>query len=251
MPVVRNPTYQLQAALAALGFPPGPIDGIPGSKTERATRAYQASRRLEIDGVAGPKTLKALQRDGFQITETVAPDRGWAVVEKADTVKPWLDYALANIGVAEIRGPQHSPVIMGWIRALGAKALGIQVVDDETAWCGTFAGICILRGLSGEPLPAILVRAKAWERFGVPLVEPSRGAVMVYDRPGGGHVAFYLGQDKAGFDHVVGGNQGNRVSQMRIETSRRTGIRWPASVPLPKSGPVILTAAGDISRDES
>jgi len=117
-----NPTHQLQTALASLGFPPGPIDGIPGTKTTAAIRNYQMARRLVPDGVVGPKTIAALQRDGFKITENVGVDRGWAVIQKADTVKPWLDYALSNIGVAEIVGPRHSPVIMGWIRDLGARA---------------------------------------------------------------------------------------------------------------------------------
>lgn len=245
-----NPTLQLQRALRDLGFPPGPIDGIPGSKTTAATRAYQASRGLLADGVAGPKTLAQLRRDGFALTEQTGADDGWAVHTRPESVKPWLDYALANIGVAEIVGPRHSPVIMGWIQAIGAKALGIRVVDDETAWCGTFVGICILRGLPDEPLPAILVRAKAWEAFGVDLVNRSLGAIMVFDREGGGHVGFYLGEDATHF-HIVGGNQGNRVSRMRLEKSRLTACRWPKTVPYPKTGPVHLLPSGEISRNES
>lgn len=50
----------------------------------------------------------------------------------------WLAYARTLIGTREIPGPKHSPVIMGWIKKLGPKILGINVTDDETPWCGTF-----------------------------------------------------------------------------------------------------------------
>ncbi len=45
---------------------------------------------------------------------------------------PWLAHARTLIGTREIPGSKHSPVIMGWIRKLGAKVLGIAVKDDET-----------------------------------------------------------------------------------------------------------------------
>lgn len=252
MPVAGNTTYQLQKALAALGFPPGPLDGIPGTKTTQAVRNYQMARRLVPDGIVGAKTLSALQRDGYRIVSEVGAQKGWGVFEaNAGTpLTPWLEYARSNLGVAEIVGPKHSPTIMDWIRELGARRLGLEVKDDETAWCGTFVGICILRSLPNEPLPAILVRASAWEGFGVALKRRAQGAIMVFIRDGGGHVGFYEGEDDTHF-HIVGGNQGNRVSRMRIERSRLTATRWPSTVPLPTAGPVIMNKAGEISRNES
>lgn len=248
---IGNPTYQVQKALAGLGFPPGPIDGVPGTKTTQAVRNYQLSRKLVPDGVVGPKTLAAFQRDGFRIVLKVGVQNGWGVFEAnvATPLTPWLDIARANIGVAEVVGPKHSPTIMGWIRELGTKALGIEVKDDETAWCGTFVGMCILRSLPNEPLPPILVRASAWASFGV-ACKASPGAIMVFARPGGGHVGIYEGEDATHF-HIVGGNQGNRVSRMRLEKSRLTAIRWPSTVPLPTRGAVQMNAAGEVSKDES
>ena len=43
----------------------GPIDGIFGPHTERATRAFQKGAKLEVDGTAGPLTLAAALQRGF------------------------------------------------------------------------------------------------------------------------------------------------------------------------------------------
>jgi hypothetical protein len=53
----------LQAALRALGYDVGPLDGVRGPRTKAAVRAYQATAGLKPDGVDGPKTRGALARD--------------------------------------------------------------------------------------------------------------------------------------------------------------------------------------------
>lgn len=50
----------LQVALRAFGLYGGPIDGIPGPQTIRATRAFQNRAGLVPDGRAGPRTRRAL-----------------------------------------------------------------------------------------------------------------------------------------------------------------------------------------------
>jgi putative chitinase len=51
----------LQRALLARGFNPGKVDGIFGLGTEAAVLAFQRSEGLLADGVAGVRTLAALQ----------------------------------------------------------------------------------------------------------------------------------------------------------------------------------------------
>ena len=52
--------YELQAALADLGYRVGDIDGIFGNMTEAAVRAFQTDNGLYVDGVAGPQTMGVL-----------------------------------------------------------------------------------------------------------------------------------------------------------------------------------------------
>jgi len=51
---------KMQQALITLGFNPGGADGKYGRGTESAVRAFQASRKLVVDGIAGNLTLTAL-----------------------------------------------------------------------------------------------------------------------------------------------------------------------------------------------
>lgn len=53
-------TRELQERLTALGYAPGPVDGLPGKKTMAAVTAFQSDRGLVTDGVVGPKTEAAL-----------------------------------------------------------------------------------------------------------------------------------------------------------------------------------------------
>ncbi len=50
----------VQRALLALGFDPGPVDGIVGPQTREAVKAFQDSVGLTADGLVGPQTRAAL-----------------------------------------------------------------------------------------------------------------------------------------------------------------------------------------------
>ena len=62
--VPTNPlvtTREIQRALTELGYDPGPVDGVPGSKTRAAIKRFQADHGLIADGIVGPKTRAKMQ----------------------------------------------------------------------------------------------------------------------------------------------------------------------------------------------
>lgn len=183
-----------------------------------------------------------------------APGASSAVPGEGQKVNPaapfaaayWIAWALLQVGTREIVGPRHSPVIMGWVRELGAKALGIQVNDDETPWCGTFAAIVMK--MARLSIPAIAVRASQWGRagnYGRELLAPRPGCIMVFTRNGGGHVGFYMGETRTHY-RILGGNQSNSVSEAWIAKDRLAegGMRWPKGVPLPAAHRIHLKSDG-------
>ena len=61
---VSSNTAALQVALKALNLYGGAIDGVAGPRTRRAVRRLQRRKRLPVDGIAGPRTRRALGRRG-------------------------------------------------------------------------------------------------------------------------------------------------------------------------------------------
>jgi len=140
----------------------------------------------------------------------------------------WFGVAKAQIGVKETPGARSNPKIIEWAGKVGRK-LGVAYTDDATPWCGLFVAYCMTA--AGQTPPDIAVRAKAWATWGQP-VEPTLGAVLVFERPGGGHVGFYAGETSTAY-RVLGGNQGDAVNYAWIAKSRCIATRWPPGVPLP------------------
>ena len=59
-PDLRPVVERLQRALKRAGFPVV-LDGLFGEMTDKQTRAFQRSRQLQVDGIAGPTTWRALR----------------------------------------------------------------------------------------------------------------------------------------------------------------------------------------------
>jgi uncharacterized protein (TIGR02594 family) len=154
----------------------------------------------------------------------------------------WLGHARTLLGTREAPGAANNPAIVGWAKRLTIKVLGIAYNADSVPWCGVFVAECLRA--TGVNLSAmkIGVRAMSWATWGMPvkLDQLAPGAILVFKREGGGHVGFYAGEDRTHF-HVLGGNQGDRVSIMRLEKARCVAARWPAEQPL-LGHPVLMTA---------
>lgn len=52
----------LQRVLTALGYDPGPQDGVFGPRTLEAVRRFQKDSGIAVDGVVGPRTVESLER---------------------------------------------------------------------------------------------------------------------------------------------------------------------------------------------
>jgi hypothetical protein len=74
-PAVRD----LQEALKALGYNPGPIDGVFGATTEAAAKAFQQARGITADGIVGKLTW--INIDEADQSEPVARQVIYGVVE--------------------------------------------------------------------------------------------------------------------------------------------------------------------------
>lgn len=157
----------------------------------------------------------------------------------------WVLLAESHVGVKEVLGATHNPVIVQmWkdIRRGGIK-------DDETPWCAAFVGSMLERcGIQSTRFES----AKSYLTWGLPLDAPAYGCIVVFSRDGGGHVGFVVGQDKAGNLLVLGGNQGDAVNVKAFALSRVSGYRWPTHEPLSVS--MYQLPTGDsavISRNEA
>lgn len=134
---------------------------------------------------------------------------------------PWIAEARRHIGLAEIPGKQHNPTIIRWLTELKA-----WWHEDETPWCGTFVAHCLRT--AGRDIPQHWYRAKAYAAYGRILPKPAYGCLAVFNRAGGGHVGFVVGQDKHGSLMILGGNQGNKVSIARFPIGRVIAYVWPS-----------------------
>ena len=66
------------------------------------------------------------------------------------TELPWMAEARRHVGLKEIVGAKHNPIIQSWLKEMGnfPNAAKAWYADDETPWCGLFVGYCL--GKSGR-----------------------------------------------------------------------------------------------------
>lgn len=154
------------------------------------------------------------------------------------------------IGQREVPGPGVNAWIKDlWLRLPGGKWFWSEYGQDDSKlpWCGAFlARVCQDAGL---PFPKRYSSALAWADWGEFLNYPEQGCVAVLTRDGGGHVAIVTGISPDGRSvRLLGGNQGDAVSEAWFNTVRVRHWRAPAGEALAK---VEKAGVGKFSQSEA
>lgn len=166
------------------------------------------------------------------------------------TLPKHLQVASQLLGVKEIVGNRHNPVILGWADELGSS-VGSWYTDDEKPWCGLFAAVCLKRAGWLPPAGFKALRALEYSHWGKPVKWPyCIGDIAVYERPGGGHVNFLVAQGPGSLAGL-GGNQKNGVNITDIQRKRLVAVVRP---PYKNYTPIRLPtkeAQGPVSDNEA
>lgn len=160
---------QLQTKLAQLGYAVGSVDGKFGPKTQAAVRKFQQDRGLKVDGIAGPQTVKELNRLTGQSTNASGKSVG---NKNVDT------NLLAHLIHGEARGEPY----------LGQVAVGAVVMNriTDSNFPNTVAEIiyqpgafsCVPDGQINLAPDASAIRAAQEAASGV---DPSQGALFFFN----------------------------------------------------------------------
>jgi uncharacterized protein (TIGR02594 family) len=161
------------------------------------------------------------------------------------TAPAWYSEVERRKGLHEVK---NKATLMAWLRSDG-HTLGDP---SKLPWCGDLVETAIRKTLPKEPIPQNPYLARNWLKFGT-MVKPCLGAILVFNGgkrpPPSGHVCFYAGEDKTHY-HVLGGNQSNAITVMKIAKNRLLGARWPLTAPPPKVGVVTATGPAKVSESE-
>ena len=160
-----------------------------------------------------------------------------------DAAPKWFQGALHEIGFHETGNNQ------GIDRYIGMAHCGAP----GDPWCAIFANAMLERaGISGTRSPSSQ-SFRTNPNF-VQLSGPALGAIVVYWRGSQtsdfGHVGFYRGED-ANSVWTLGGNENDMVQLEALPKQGATfgliGYWWPASVPLPTTGAVLMPTGSPTS----
>lgn len=159
---------------------------------------------------------------------TAAPGSGTLSMTAPEPVRITpFELAQRFVGVSEAPGAVAHPQILAMLR-LDSE----WPKDDEVPWCSAFVNY--IAWLLRLPRSKAL-NARSWLSVGAPIALADAAAgfdICVFwrgskDGPQG-HVAFFAGLESDGIAqrlHVLGGNQGDRVSVAEYPVARLLGIR--------------------------
>ena len=153
---------QIQTKLKSWGYYSGGIDGVYGSATEAAVKAFQRKNGLTVDGKAGPQTLQALGISGGSAADSNSGDVN----------------LLARLISAEARGEPY----------YGQVAVGAVVLNrmKHPSFPNTMSGViyqpgafsCLADGQFNQPVADSAYRAA---RDALNGWDPSGGAIYYFN----------------------------------------------------------------------
>lgn len=167
-------------------------------------------------------------------------------LETVGVLPRMVQEALKLYGTIETPDAGNTATIMDWAKE---TELGKVYTADAIPWCGLFMAVVAKR--AGKSYPSTPLWALSWSKFGEKAGQPRLGDVLVFKRPGGGHVGLYVGEDSSCY-HVLGGNQSDAVTITRIRKDRLYAVRREYKIGMPASAkPYVLAATGGISDNEA
>lgn len=153
---------QIQTKLKNWGYYKYDVDGIFGSRTEKAVKSFQSRNGLTVDGIVGSATLAALGIQSNEAAQSVSGDVN----------------LLARLISAEARGEPYN----------GQVAVGAVVLNrmKHPSFPNTMSGViyqsgaftCITDGQFNQPVAESAYRAA---RDALAGVDPSGGAIYYFN----------------------------------------------------------------------
>ena len=126
---------QIQTKLKSWGYYTGTVDGIYGSGTERAVRAFQQKNGLTVDGKAGDQTLAAMGLSAGGGNSSNSGGSGGAVgyllKERVGRVADFLHSLDVVVGGGVVIDPEVVSHLMKAARAAGSRG-----------FCMNFLAVC-------------------------------------------------------------------------------------------------------------
>ena len=114
---------ELQIALRETGNGPGAIDGMFGSQTEAAVKAFQAQRGITVDGIVGPITWRNI--DEFAEFDEPALREGSTGLPVRRAQSRLTAAGFDTGGVDGAFGPQTESGVRGLQQATGVTVDGV------------------------------------------------------------------------------------------------------------------------------
>jgi len=238
----------LQRKLNAAGIVPLlPLveDGDFGATTELHVLEFQRRNGLSADGIVGPQTWRLLNRAPSTAQTGTQEKLEPARIDRAagGAEPPWLSVARAEIGTKEIKGAQHNPRIVEYL-----KATGNWWSTDETPWCSGFVNWVMKQaGFAGSGS----AKAVSWLDWGKRIDQPVNGAIGVISYGGGkGHVGFVVGKQGNNI-LLLGGNQGDQVKISAFSLSKFAAFVVPTDYTLPASSGSLQESNAEYGKEAS